>query len=277
MAFSEFKPTIWNDMIFSQYDNALVLAGLANRNYEGEIQSGGERVKILQVGDIDVNNYTGADITFQTPDDAAMYIDIDQKKYAAVSIDSVDALQAKPKMWNETTRKMGVALSETVESFIASKYTEAGIVLGSTGSPTSITSTNVLSHLAEIYRKMSDNKCPKQGRVAVVPPWFTEKIFLSKVAKDTDNSSVLANGFVGRFAGFEVYESNLLASDTAWTASMFFVANDTIAFAQQLTDTRAGTQEKRFDDYVKTLLVYGGKVVRPDSLAVSYSKAGAES
>lgn len=278
MSYSEFKPTIWSDKIFSEYDNALVLGGLANREYEGEITDGGSRVKIIECSDVAVRDYTGADITFDADEGAAKFIDIDQEKYAAITIDSVDLVQSKPKAWNERTRKMGVALAETVESYIAGLYTQAGIEIGSTGSVTSITSATALPTLTSIYRQMSENNVPKDGRVAILPPWFVEKITLAKVAKDTDNSSTLANGFVGKFGGFEVYESNMLASSgTDWWAPMFFRARDSIAFVEQLTKTEAGKHEKKFGDYIKSLMVYGAKVVRPSSLAVCYCKAGSES
>jgi hypothetical protein len=277
MAIENFKPTIWSDLIFKSYDKNFVFSQLANREYEGEISAYGDQVKINEIGNVTVNSYSGS-ITYEELDDASKYLLINQKKYSAVKLDDVDNVQSKPKVMGEATRKMGVAHADDVDSHIAGLYTEAGITSGSTASPTSITSVNVTSQIRAIGTSMSDNKVPKDRRVAVLPPWLIAKIDLANVVRNTDNPFIMNNAYVGRFMGFDLFESqNINASGTTWYAPMFFRANDTIAHAEQLVETEALRAEGAFEDKVRNLMVYGSKVVRPDSLAVLYCSEGSES
>lgn len=124
---------------------------------------------------------------------------------------------------------------------------------------------------------MSENNVPNQGRVAIVPPWFAAKIDLAKLIRDTNNSMISNDAYVGRYMGFEIFESNNIShSSTTWYAPMFFSAGDTIAFAEQLMDMEALRDKDAFKDYMRGLIVYGAKVVRPDSLAVAYVSEGSE-
>lgn len=277
MAFENFKPVLWSDQLFQAYDKSFVFSGLTNKKFESEIRNYGQQVKINEVGEVTVSSYSGT-VTYETIDDASKYLDIDQKKYFAVEVDDADAAQMNPKVMNELTRKAAVAGSDTIDQFIAAKYTEAGITSGSTGSPTSITSANITSQLRDIGTSMSENNVPNAGRVAVVPPWFSAKIDLGKIQKDTDNSATITDGYVGRYMGFDIYESNnIVHSGTTWYAPMFFTASETIAFGMQFTRVEAGRRDGSFSDYVRGLWIYGAKVYRPSSLAVLYCDEGAES
>jgi hypothetical protein len=276
MAFENFKPILWSDKLFQAYDKAFVFSNLTNKDYEGEIKKYGQEVKINEIGEVTINDYTGS-ITYETPNDASKYLKIDQYKYFAVNVDDVDTAQMKPKAMNEIARKAGVNMADVIDQHIASKYTDAGIVSGSTGSPTAINSANITAQLRDIGTSMSENNVPNQGRVAVVPPWFSAKIDLAKIDKDTNNSATVNNAYVGRYLGFDIYESNNIShSGTTWYAPMFFTAGDSIAFALQLEKVEAGRRDGSFKDYLRALTMYGCKVYRPDSLAVLYCSEAAE-
>ena len=278
MSVKNFIPKIWSDKIFQSYDKNFVFAALANREYEGEISAFGDQVKISEIGDFDTTAYTGSSLTYTEAEDASKYLKIDQKYYIAKTLDDVDNAQTKPKLMNEITRKMGVAFADNVDQYIAALYSEAGeTVTGTTGSPTSITSANVTSTLREAGTALSDNNVPRQGRVAVVPPWFSAKIDLAKVIRDTNNSLITNDAYVGRYMGFDILESNNISrSGTTWYAPMFFSAGDTIAFAEQLMEMEALRDKDAFKDYMRGLIVYGAKVVRPASLAIAYVAEGSE-
>jgi hypothetical protein len=125
---------------------------------------------------------------------------------------------------------------------------------------------------------MSENNVPKDNRVAVVPHWFVGKMTLAKINKDTNNSGVIANGYMGSFLGFDFYESNNVAkSGTTWYAPMFFRRGDTIAFADQFLMPEAiKDKDQPKVDYLSQWALYGMKVVRPSSLGVVYCAPAAE-
>lgn len=273
MSVKNFIPQLWSRAIFQGYDKSYEFAPLTNRQYEGEIKAYGDRIKINEIGDITTGAYSGT-VTYQDPDDASKFLLIDQQQYSAVQIDDIDAAQANPKFVNEVTRKMGVSIGDTMDQFLASLYTDAGLsdsTLGTTDSVRALNSAEIVEYLSYVNQLMDENNNPKQGRVAVVPPWFVHKMTLAKITKDTNNSAIITNGYVGRMLGWDVYMSNNVAHSSAtWYAPMFFLRNDTIAFAEQLMFTEALRDKDSFKDYLRTLVVYGGKVVRPSSLAVGY-------
>lgn len=279
MALNEFKPTIWSDLIFMEYDKALVFAPLLNRDYEGEIAGYGDKVKINEIGEVTTNTYAGT-VTYEDPKDASKYLLIDQAKYAAVQVADIDQAQSKPNVMGRIANRIGFSLADDMDQFIAGLADEAGIVsgLGTEGVPISITSANVVNYLSLVAQKMDEANNPRSGRVAVVPPWFVQKMNLAKITKDTDNSEALSTGYVGFFYGFDIYQSNNIShSSTTWYKPMFFLRNDSIAFAEQLMVTEGMRSETSFSDKLRSLVVYGGKVVRPNSLAVLTCAAGAES
>lgn len=279
MSTKNFIPTIWSDLIFRDYDKTLVFASLVNREYEGAIRNFGDTVKINEIGAVTTNTYSGS-VTYDDPEDASKLLIIDQKKYAAVQVDDIDEAQSKPRTLGEITRKMGVSMAETVDEFIASFADDAGLTtgLGTESVPISITSANVTTYMATIAQLMDENNNPQAGRVAVVPPWFIHKINQADITKNTDNSRTLESGYVGMYYGFDLYMSNSIEHNGAtWYKPMFFLRNDTISFAQQILTTEAMRLEDSFKDGLRSLMVYGGKVTRPSSLATLICAAGAES
>ena len=95
MAYDNFKPQLWADSILENLDNSLVFGALANKDFEGEIKGYGSSVKISEVGNVSVAAYSGT-VTYEELTDADKILQINQKVYAAVKIDDVDAVQAKP-------------------------------------------------------------------------------------------------------------------------------------------------------------------------------------
>lgn len=276
MAISNFIPVVWSDKIFQAYDKKYVFVGLTNREYEGDISESGDQVKINELGDITTNDYTGT-VSYEDLDDASKFLVVDQDKYAAFRNKDLDKVQANVELLNEATRKMGVSVADQEDQHIAGLYTDAGITSGSTGTPTSITSGNVISTISSISKEMDQNNVPDDNRVMVVPPWFYQKLYLAKVLYDTDNSDVLSNGYKGMINGWAVYMSNnVVHSGTTWYAPMFFRAGDTIAHANQLQMMEALRLEGSFGDGVRGRNVYGSKVIRPSSLATLYCAEGSE-
>jgi hypothetical protein len=248
-----------------------------NTDYEGEIKNAGDQVKINSFNDTDASTYSGS-VTYTELDDSSRFLIVDQKKYIAKKIDDIDEVQMKPKAMGKLAKLYAQGFLRATEDFISGKYLEAGITSGSTSSPTSITTANVISQIGAIAVDMDENDVPDDGRVAIVPPWLAQKMALAGIIRDTDNSDILSAGYIGEFQGFQVYKSNRIShSGTTWYAPMFFRRNDTIAFAEQINMVEALRLEDSFTDAVRQLMVYGAKVLRPESLAVLYCAAGSES
>ena len=105
MSVANFIPTIWSARLLAHLDKAHVYAALVNRDYEGEIKNYGDTVKINQIGDVTIKDYTkGKDI--DDPEELSgdqNTLTIDQAKYFNFSIDDVDAAQVNPKLMDAAT------------------------------------------------------------------------------------------------------------------------------------------------------------------------------
>jgi hypothetical protein len=288
MALDNFIPTLWSTNIISTLDKVHVFSDLCNRNYEGQIRGMGDRVKINQIGAITVSTYTknSTSISYQDLEDAAMWLTIDNSKYFAFGVDDVDAAQMNVDIMTEATRKAAYAINDTVDSFIAGLYTQAGVTsgLGTAGVPLTVTAKatatsniSVVELFATIAQKMDEANCPVEGRWIVIPPWLVQKLTMASVFTISQtNMDAMTNGRVARALGFDIRMSNNLTKTTTTTVNRVLAGAGTmpISYAEQLNNVEAIRREASFENGVRGLILYGGKVVYPEALAcatVSYA------
>src|SRR6476469_1283061 len=93
----DFIPTVWAGRLLISLQKSLVYgqAGVANRDYEGEILAAGNTVKIASIGDVTIGDYT-KDTDITDPDiltDDEQSLVIDQQKYFNFYVDSIDRAQ----------------------------------------------------------------------------------------------------------------------------------------------------------------------------------------
>ena len=274
MSIRNFVPTLWSAKIFQELDKTHVLVPLANRDYEGEITSYGDQVKINSIGDITVRNYAPnvTQITPQQLDAQQQVLEIDKAKYFAFYIDDVDNAQTKPKLMGEAMRKAAYALADDADRYLAGFVSQAGPTVASTGANIAASA----GVLADVARSLDERNVPSQGRWMVIPPWFHQKLVLNQIYQ-TDGSvsadMAYRNGYVGRAFGFEIFLSNNLTTGTvipaatpAFCHSAMAGTSRAISFANQVVKTEAYRPEDAFSDAVKGLHVYGAKVIDPNAL-----------
>ena len=278
MSLQNFIPTIWAGEILNTFETSHVLARLCNRDYEGLIRGQGDTVKISSIGDITVASYVknSTSLTVQELQTAQTTLLIDQAKYFAFKVDDVDAAQANVSVMQKAMAKAAYKLSETVDTAIAGLYGSAANTVTDASFDAALAINTIM--LARQY--LDEAGVPKNGRWLVLPPWAITKLVLSKIL-NTEGSvnaeSELANGFVGRVGGFNVFESNnLTQSGTAPDYTTYGLAGvpDAISFAEQIVSVEAYRPESSFSDAVKGLHVYGYKVIQPKglvSLCLTYS------
>lgn len=269
MAFKNFVKTVWTASIMKSLEKAHVFANLANREYEGELKSLGDKVRMLSIGDIESKSYS-RDADIDSPkdlQDAGDELVADQAFYFNFKVNDVDAVQAKPTVLNTATQKASYAFRDDVDKFFAGLHAKLGQQVYSTGTtPYSVNSLNVEDVLAELGEKMSDANIPEDGRWLVIPNWFHTKLILAGLATKSDNTELYNNGFIKRLLNFDLYKSNNVSQASAYTDVKIIggVKNETLTFADVISNIEPYRPEKRFEDAVKGLYVFGGKVARPD-------------
>lgn len=274
MSIATFIPTIWEARLLAHLDRALVYGNLVNRDYEGDIRQQGDTVKINQIADITVKDYKkGTDITVDDVDGTPTTLTISQDKYFAFKVEDVDQAQANVNLVDAAMARASYAMRDVVDQYIASFYTSAGVTdgLGNDTTPLSITSaTKAYESLVDMKGALDDANVPADGRFVVVPSQFYGYMLKDSrfvAAGTTKTDSVLANGYIGTAAGFQVYQSNNVPNTKGAQYKILAGTRAAISFAQQITSTEALRMEKAFSDMVRGQLVYGAAVVQPKALA----------
>lgn len=267
MSVANFIPELWSAELEVGLENNLVAGAVANRQYEGEIQRAGDVVRVTTVADPTIRNYTKSDITIDPIPTTQRSMPIDQQKYFAHAVDDVDAAQtlnAGALMMRHTDRG-GYQLANTEDSYILGLHAQAGITLGTDAAPLLISTLNVEKKIAEIGRKFDDAGVPQAGRFCIVPPWWKWKMVQAGLNTLTDNADLYSSGFIGTVLDIDfLWSQNIAHTSLTKYKIMGGVMGRSWAAASQLLQLQAFEQEKRFDDALKALHVYGGKVMRPD-------------
>jgi hypothetical protein len=273
----EFIPTVWASRLLTALENALIYGqtNVSNRDYEGEIRSAGNTVKIGSIGDVSIGDYE-KDTDIGDPEvlsDDEQSLVIDQAKYFNFYVDSIDRAQQNVNVLDEAMRRSSWGLRAAADTFLAAAM-EAAVPadnkIGSVGTPKVPTKADAYEYLVDLGVLLDESNTPIDGRFVVVPAWFhglllKDDRFIKAGTRRSDNA--LQNGEVGEAAGFSILKSNNVPNTTG--AKYKIIAGHSIAtaYVEQIVDLQTYKPEKRFGDAVKGLHVYGAKVVRPTALA----------
>lgn len=260
----KFIPTLWSARLHRQNERRYVYGSVTNRNWEGDISGYGDTVKIGTIGDIDVNDYVKNDTTIdpQELDGTQQELVIDKAKYFAFKIDDIDVAQQRPKLMDEAMRQASRALSSEMDEYLAGFHEDAG----TKESYDPIDIENVSDFMGTVNQLLSEkDNDPAETRYIIVPPWL-EKHIVASYQGNTQSSSVMTNGNVGRYFGLNVMVSNNVPTDGQGKHYVTALTSRAITLAEQIMRTEAYRPENSFSDAVKGLHVYGAKTVEPDAM-----------
>lgn len=276
MAINNFIPKIWSAKILQNLQKSLVYGqtGVINRDYEGEISQFGDTVHINSIGPVTIGNYTkNTNISDpETLNDSQRSLVIDQAKYFNFQVDDVDKAQQKPKVMGEAIREASYGLRDAADKYIASLYTgvATGNTIGDDTTPVVPTKTDIYDYFVDLAILLDDAKISREGRWTIVPPWVygllqkTDQFTHATAAGD----DVIRNGVVGSVAGFTVLVSHNVPNATGTKYKIISGHSMAWSYAEQINSVEAYRPEKRFADALKGLHLYGGKLVRPEAIAV---------
>lgn len=270
MSISEFIPTLFSTLLNKELEKALVMGSCTNSLYEGEISKAGDRVKISEISDITINNYTAnATLTYENIEDAAQYLTIDQIKSFSFKVDDIIKIQSNAELLKPAMEKAAYTIADTMDQYIAGLYAQAGIVtnLGTHTIPLEINKANVAKTLVLVARSLDDKNVPRDGRFIVIPPFMVEDLVNASIVATTSDYKIQENGLVGRYAGLDIKVSNNLVNTAGTKYKCLAGYNGAIAFAKQAANVEAIRLETTFADGVRGLFLYGAKVVKSDALA----------
>ena len=160
------------------------------------------------------------------------------------------------------------------------------------------TAANLLNLILKMSAALDEQNVPESGRWLLMSPYDRQVLMQSNLAQayfTGDQSSIVRTGRIGMIDRFTVYVSNMLprrAADKYWvsgqtdpstgaawdttdnTAQRMIVGGtkDAVTFASQVTKSETLRNQSDFGDIVRSLKVYGRKVVKPEALVIGIVK-----
>jgi hypothetical protein len=177
------------------------------------------------------------------------------------------------------------------------KGATAGLVsasydMGTDATPVTLTPALALQKILEMASILDEQNVPESDRWLVIDPYTRTMLMQSNLSQAQfmgDSTSTVRNGKIGTIDRFTVYVSNSLPKAAAGTATPWNSAvgaevsvtstgtvakrraimaghKSAITFASQITKMETVRNQTDFGDYIRSLNVYGYKVVKPESL-----------
>ena len=267
------KALIYSKKIESTRKGNAVAAQNSYLGYTDELKNKGDTIKVVTLGQIDLQNYDGGNIDFENIDDASVSVRLTKQKYFAKKVDKADSVKSEAEYEDALLTEAGRSIAVDTDKFIyksiydTMKKSPSKIIDASNA-----TSENILDFVLAAQTKLNQADAPTDKRVLEVSPLMLEKIQKMLVTKDTNNSDLLRKGFCGKLLDFDVYMTNNLYNDGEYD---YCIARTTTAYAFALTlkEIDRVKPANLFADAMKGLVVYGGEVIRPDEIAlIKFSK-----
>jgi hypothetical protein len=281
-----FIPEIWSGKLIEKFYAATVLAAISNTDYEGEIKSYGDRVKIRTKPTLLINDYlVNGDLALQRPAGSSVELTIDKGKYFAAILDDVIEKQSdinNMSIWaDDASEQMKLTVDSDVLLYLIGQadaanrgltagVVSAGINLGVTGTPVATVGRNpatgqveIIDVILRIGQCLDEQNIPESGRWIVMPTWATfqlKRSELREVFVSGDSVSILRNGRFGQVDRFTIYASNLLPKGpiTGLASGEWVIYGGHahgLTFASQLTNVETIRSERTFGQVLRGLQV----------------------
>lgn len=261
MAYTNFKPEIWAEVINRNLNKQLVFGALANRNYEGEILNQGSSVRVLSIGAVTVGDYTGAEITFQEDTGAYQTIPINKAKYFALKMDDVDKAQSVPGVFDKLVEQGIYEMADIVDIELAKLYTKCKNKITGT-----IGTDKISDKIIDLAVKMDEDNVPTANRWLVISPEVYGQLIkeVPTISKGENTLGVHQSFYLGSWGGFQLYKSNNVQKTSKKYHCIGGVTQG-LTLAMQISKIEAGRFEKTFGEFVKGLQLFGADVIETEA------------
>lgn len=220
-----------------------------------------ESIKIPGLGAVPVSDYTGAAPTATDQTDTSVILTLDQAKYFLQRIDKIDDAQAAVKILAKVLSAGAYEIANAIDEYV---FGEAANTPNTITANAALDETNIAKWISDFGVKLSSLKAPKMGRKLVVSPEISAVIARANLTLQTTTAEEAAReGFVGRFGGFDIFESlNLKDGAGAGEKRCIASVGDSVVAGIGYSEFGAGEKIDDFKDYVKGLTNYGAKIIQ---------------
>lgn len=220
-----------------------VLARLVNRDYENEVATYGQTVKIPYGGALSVNDKSAnTAVTRQVPDDSAYTLTLNKHKEVTFLLEDIAKAFARPDWFATYAADAMSVMAEQIDSDIAALYS---------GFSQSIDATSGLGEddFRNARRLLNSAKAPATQRYGVLHEDADyEALGIEKIVnRDYTETlgSMAADSMVGRFMGFDLFMDQKIATASSEAKNLFFHRNAIVMASRPLppAPANAGVQQ----------------------------------
>lgn len=288
-----FNSSAFSKLLVKNFDQINVMFPLVSTDYQGELQNIGDTVYVRTLGSITMGSWAkGGTISYQDLAPVREAMTIADATYFAFKVDDVDVAQTDLDTLNLYAQRAAVSMNNSVEAKILSVYASALAANQITGaSAAALTLTSDTAAATDVYVLLAKARANlvKQNvqgmRWAVVDPDTTTLLLndTKRFIRATDLSDAVVRegnlegvmqtpGFIGRCAGFNVFESN--ATPQAGGAKYLpYGVQGAINYAAQVRQVEALRLETTFANAVRGMLLHDAKVFAESAKGLGYIKA----
>lgn len=228
-------PTIIAAETLGALASNMALLGLVNRDYDDEVASYGQAVKIGVRGALSVNaKAEGSDVTVQAPTSTAVTVTLNQHNEVTFGEEDIAIMLARPDNIAGYAQDAAIALLEEVESDIAALYS------GFSQTLSAVTGLGEAT-FREADRMLNAVKVPKTGRFAVLHEDAAAEALAIERIVNQDYSSTLgrvqAANYLGRAYGFDIFMDQNIKVATGQCKNLFGHRNSIVLATRPMRTT----------------------------------------
>lgn len=253
MALDNNKIKIFTDIVDTILYEKSVATAVCRGMYQGDVVSGGS-VDILGVEDITIGQYTGT-ITHQTMAGTKQTVAITKKPYFSIKLGADDLSQVpanqKQFLMTKATEKLALDIDTNLVALVSKAVvTVTGVIATVDKAFVGLATAFSLANVARSDRGVIVSPSVANNLVDVLGT----KLNVDKSASDA------YEGFVGRYMGVEIFESNKIGS-TLTVANCIGIDMSALVLAKSYENIREVTGDSFFGVALQGLMVYGVDVV----------------
>ena len=186
----------------------------------------------------------------------SMEVPFNQRKYFAIKISDVDAVQVAGELRAPAVREGAYQLAKAVDEHAVAQ------IMASEANKTTVTLTkaNVYESIVDANRALDKKDIPND-RVMICG--YDVIAMLEKDLKADFHQNVVENGMEYRVNGIQIIPTNRVADGT-----VIILQKSAVAYGMQLEKMEALRLEGSFDDAIRALEVFAVEVVRPEAIEI---------
>ena len=246
-------------------------ARFANYKFEGTLKKAGDTVTVpispkISLTDVSSQNSGNIRLTSEgdiTASDRTMTYSqlavnkLHQYREVFSDLEEIQTLYSiKGERMYDLVEGMETAIEGSIIAMIDAFFTATSATLNNVITAATFNVNNCANLLMKLRTLMSKKELPMSWRILVVSPEVSGVLAQAKILANTESGvDAAVDGYIGKFAGFEIYESNLITGTKVYA----FMKNS-YNYVRQLYKAKVTEAEKGMYYNMLAQIAHGGKV-----------------